>query len=491
MSETDLLDSPEAGGTAIRGVLLRTILFGAGLLVSLATVPFLIRHLGPVDYGYYVTVSAIVFVIAGVTEGGLTNLGIRHYSAGSDPEERAVIVGNLVGFRLMATTAALAAVTGAAALGGAAHEVVVGIPIYGAGMLFSMISMTYAVPLQAQLRLGIASGLEFLRQLVNAAGTLALVLAGAGLYAFFGIWVVACAFVTVATAAIVRRTVSIRPAFDWPTWRRYLGEALAYGIAAAAALVYFRVAASLMTFLSDDVQTGYFAMAFRVLETGTMVPLLLVSSVFPILARAASTDRSRLRYAAQKVGEVGFIAGLGLALVLIVGAKVVVDVVGGPAFGPAVPVLRVQAAVLIATVFVMTWSMLLLSLDEQRALLAINGTAVIVSLVGSFALIPAHGAIGGSIAVLIAEVLVGSASVYVLWRRHRDVAPDLRPLWKVVAAGLVAAAASAPLPDVPATVVAAAVYAAALLALRAVPMELWHALRVSRSDRDAPLGSQP
>jgi hypothetical protein len=47
MSEPDLLDSPEAGGTAIRGVLVRTILFGAGLVVSLVTVPFLVRHLGP------------------------------------------------------------------------------------------------------------------------------------------------------------------------------------------------------------------------------------------------------------------------------------------------------------------------------------------------------------------------------------------------------------------------------------------------------------
>src|SRR4051812_35816243 len=110
-SEADLLDSPEAGGTAIRGVLVRTILFGAGLLVSLATVPFLIRHLGPVEYGYYISVPAIIFVIAGVPEGGLTNLGIRHYSTESDPAARAQIVRNLVGVRLIITTAAIVLVT--------------------------------------------------------------------------------------------------------------------------------------------------------------------------------------------------------------------------------------------------------------------------------------------------------------------------------------------------------------------------------------------
>jgi O-antigen/teichoic acid export membrane protein len=490
MSEPDLLDSPEAGGTAIRGVLVRSIFFGGGLLISLATVPFLIRHLGPVEYGYFVTVSSIVFIIAGVTEGGLTTLGIRHYAAGTDPDERAAIVRNLVGFRLLVTTAALVVVTAVAAVAGAAKEIVLGLPLYGAGMLFSMISMSYAVPLQAQLRLGIASGLEFLRQLVNSAGTILLVLAGAGLYAFFGLWVFACAAVTVATAAIVRKSVPIRPAFHWATWRRYLSEALAYGVAAAAALVYFRVAASLMTFLSTPLETGYFGMAFRVLETGTMIPLLLVTSVFPILARAASTDRARLRYAAQKVVEVGLIAGVGLTLLLVVGARLVVDIVGGPDFGPAVPVLRVQACVLIATVFVATWSMLLLSLDEQRALLAINGTGVIVSLVAAFVLIPPYGAVGGSVGVLIAEVLVGSSSVFVLWQRHRDVAPDLRPLWKVAVAGIAGAAVAVPFGDVVATCAAAVVYAALLLALRAVPMELWHALR-RPGGPDAALRSGP
>jgi O-antigen/teichoic acid export membrane protein len=477
MTETDLLDSPEAGGTAIRGTLVRSTLFAAGMLVSFATVPFLIRHLGPVDYGYYVTVSAIVFVIAGVTEGGLTTLGVRHYAAGSDPHERAQIVRNVIGFRLLVTTAAVLAVTAVAAAAGAAREIVVGIPLYGAGALFTMISATYAIPLQAQLRWGITSGLEFLRQLLNSGGTVALVVAGAGLYAFFGLWAVVCAIVTVVTAAIVRNTVSVIPAFHWPTWRRYLGEALAYGAATAAGLIYFRMAAALMAFLSTEHETGYFGLAFRVLETGTIIPWLLATSVFPILARAAANDHARLRYATQRVVEVGLIVGVALTLVLVAGAEPIVSVVGGDEFGAAVPVLQIQAVVLTATVFVSTWSLVLLSLDEQRLLLAINGIAVVCSLAAAFVLIPAHGAIGGSLTVLIAEALVGGLSVLALWRRHAGVAPNLLRLWKVVVAAAAAFAAWLPLGDIAGTVAAAAVYAAVLLALRAVPTELWAALR--------------
>ena len=76
----DVLDSGEAGGKAIRGGAFRTVGYFGNLLLSLASVPFMIRHLEAADYGKYVAVSAIVFIIGGVTEAGLTNLGIREYS---------------------------------------------------------------------------------------------------------------------------------------------------------------------------------------------------------------------------------------------------------------------------------------------------------------------------------------------------------------------------------------------------------------------------
>ena len=98
----DVLDSAEAGGRAIRGGALFTGTYVVGLLLSIASVPFMIRHLGVVDYGYYVSVSAVVFIIGGFTEAGLTNLGgerVRVWmSADSGPpvvrRVRTVIVGN-------------------------------------------------------------------------------------------------------------------------------------------------------------------------------------------------------------------------------------------------------------------------------------------------------------------------------------------------------------------------------------------------------------
>ena len=103
----DMLDSGEAGGQFIRGGLSLTAAYIVNLLLSLAAVPLVIRHLGPVDYGRFATVTAIIFIVAGFTEAGLTSLGVREYS-NLPRQERARLLRNLIGLRLTTTALGVA-----------------------------------------------------------------------------------------------------------------------------------------------------------------------------------------------------------------------------------------------------------------------------------------------------------------------------------------------------------------------------------------------
>ncbi|MDX6657771.1 MAG: hypothetical protein QOH62_2564, partial [Solirubrobacteraceae bacterium] len=51
----DLLDTPAAGPAALRGSALRTAGYVLALVLSLAAAPLLIRHLGQVRFGRYIT----------------------------------------------------------------------------------------------------------------------------------------------------------------------------------------------------------------------------------------------------------------------------------------------------------------------------------------------------------------------------------------------------------------------------------------------------
>src|SRR4051794_17476340 len=62
--DVHILDTPEAGVKSLRGGALRIGGYGIGLLLGLISAPLLIRHLGVVDFGRYVTVTSIVGLVA-------------------------------------------------------------------------------------------------------------------------------------------------------------------------------------------------------------------------------------------------------------------------------------------------------------------------------------------------------------------------------------------------------------------------------------------
>jgi O-antigen/teichoic acid export membrane protein len=477
-AERDVLDTAQAGGMAIRGGALRLLAYGGALLLSLVSVPFMTRHLGVVDYGHYVTVSSIIFIIGGVTEAGLTNLGIRDYTV-LDGERRDELLRNLAGLRFALTAAGVAVATLFTFVTGAETVVVQGTFITGIALLLTLTQQTYAIPLSARLRLGAVSALELLKHGILSGTILALVAIGAGLLPFFAAAVVSGLAVLVATLLVVKGEVPLRPGVSWEAWRQILRDVLPYAVAAAVGLLYFRLGVIVMSYAASDYQTGIYSTAFRVVEAVAVIPWLVVSAGFPILARAAQDDETRLRYALQRLFEVSTIVGVAIALAIALGASFAIEVIGGlPEFQDSVPVLRVLGLALVTSFLVATWSFALLSLRAHRALLLANAAAAVVALGATLVLESSLDALGAALATVAAEAVLGICYLTALRRRHAALSPELGVLPKVaLAAGAGACASFLPTHPLVDAAVGVATFFGVLFVLRAIPPELINALR--------------
>jgi len=473
----DVLDSGEAGGRAIRGGALFTGAYVISLLLSIASVPFMIRHLGVVDYGYYVAVSAIVFIIGGFTEAGLTNLGIREYSQ-LQPDEREPFLRDLVGLRLVLTSIGVLFATGLTAVTGSPGIVVAGVAIVGLGLLVQLTQQTYTVPLNVQLRMGWISLLGVIRAATLSGLFVLLVALDAGLTAFYWANVAMGVVLVAVTLVVLRGTAPLVPRFHAVQWKRILKQTLPYALAAAVGLIYFRIAVILMSYVSTGEETGIFSAAFRIVEVVGALPWMLVSAGFPILARAARDDEARLGYALQKIFEVATVLGAFIALGLAVAAPVAIDVVAGPDFKESIPVLRLQAAGLVTSFLMVTWTFALLSLRLYRQLLLANAGAALVAIVMTLVLAAPLGAEGAALATVLAEAALAAGALYGLRRARPSLTPQLHVVPKVVLAVAVAVAVAVVLPASPLvlSIVAGAVYGVIVLALRAVPPEAIAAL---------------
>ena len=98
---------PTAGPAAIRGGVIRVVGFGAGVAMTALSAALLFRHLGVDDGGRYVTVLALVSIVAGLTDAGLTGIAMRELVV-RDPSEREPLLRNLIGMRIVLGVVGLA-----------------------------------------------------------------------------------------------------------------------------------------------------------------------------------------------------------------------------------------------------------------------------------------------------------------------------------------------------------------------------------------------
>lgn len=468
----DLLSTPEAGSTAIRGGAIRVGSFAAGSLVSIVGGALLFRHLGVVDGGRYTTALSLAAVVAGLTDLGLTAIGIRELAT-LEGEPRARLARNLLGIRLVFTTLGVLAVT-IFAFSAYDGTLGAGVLIAGIGVVIASVQSTYAVPLMAELRLGWVSSLDLARQLGSVVLIVALVLLGADLLPFLVVPGLMALAILVPTAMLVRRSIPLRPAFAFPEWRALVAPVLIYSLAVAAAALAFRLAIVLVSVLAGEEELGYFSLSFRIIEVLLLIPGLLVGAAFPIFARAARDDPERLGYAIGRVFQVSLILGAWIALTLAIGAPLAVLVMGGDAFAPSAPVLAIQAVGLGASFVGAVWGYGLLSLHQHRTILVFNITVLVAIAAAVSVLASLDGARGAAIGIAAVEVLAAIAGAVLLMRGRPHLRPPLAVVPKVAAASLVAAAPLLVpgLHDAIAVLLSSLLYGAALLVLRAVPREL-------------------
>jgi O-antigen/teichoic acid export membrane protein len=478
--EPDLLDTPHAGGAAIRGSVLRAAAYAASVLLALISTPLLIRHLGLTEFGGYVTVLSLVTIVSGLTDAGLNAIAVREYATVA-AEDRPMLMANLLGIRLVFGLVGVAGAVAFAFAAGYAQPLVVGTALAGVGMVILLSQSLLTVPLQVELRLGWVSLLELLRQVIVVVLIVVLVLVGAGVAPFLATTIPAGAVLLAITAVLVRGRGTRRPAFDVGAWWPLVRDSVPYALAIALNAMYLRLAIVVMSLIATGLETGYFATSFRIIEALIGVPALVVGAAFPILARAVRDDHDRFASAAARLFELGVIVGFWMVICVEIGAEFAIRVIGGAAAAPAVPVLRIQGLALVATFVVVSCGYPLLAERRYREVLLANVIGVTASLCLTFALVPSLNAKGAAVATVGAELALAGATAGLLARSHRGVRLPWSSVPRVMAAAGVALAAglAVPAPAVAQAVVATVAYALALALVQRFPPELRSAM-VSR-----------
>jgi len=298
---------------------------------------------------------------------------------------------------------------------------------------------------------------------------------GAGVLPLLGVALVVNLLLLPPTAALVRGEISMRMSFRPRSWIGLLRLTVAFSLASAANTIYLYTAQILTSLVASSHQSGLFAASFRVFIVTAAVPGMLVAVALPVLSRAARDDRARLRFALQRLFDVSLLIGVTAALAVVAGARFIIGVVGGPKYAAAAGALQIEGIALLASFVLAVWGFGLLSLHRHRTILIANLGALVVSVVLTLILARAHGARGAALASVCGEATLATLYLIGLIRHSPQMRPKLgvagRVLLAAIPAGIVALVPN--LPAVLQPLAALAVFALLIIALKAVPPEIY------------------
>lgn len=477
-ASADPLDGHGAGRTAVRGAALLAGGYAASILLALISAPLLVRHLG-VDYGVYITITALVTVVAGMSELGLNAMGVREWASGP-PAGRRTLLADLLGARIAFTLVGIAAAFGFALAAGYGHRRMLGIGVACAGLFVMSMQSAFTVPLAARMRQGWVAAADLLRQAVQVALIVVLVIAGAGLVPMLATMIPA-ALASLAFTLVVSRDALVMPALHPRRWLGLLRGTLPFAAATAAAVLYLRLTIIISSLIATPHQNEEFAVAFRLIEVLISIPGLLVSALFPLMSHAARHDRERMRMALETIFRVASGIGAVVACVVATGAPLAVLALVGARPSGAVQALRILGVGMGFTFIGAASQYALLALRAHRDILVINLVALCLNGILTVVLARAHGAPGAAVALAACELVVATLSTAALRRHLHGLALPVKMVPRI--ALVIAVAVAADLLLVPAGAVLAACVVPALVLVvgllsRAIDRELLRALPV-------------
>jgi O-antigen/teichoic acid export membrane protein len=430
-------DAPSAILLAIRNAakLGASLVFTWG--IALAVRLLLPRYLGPVRFGalsFADGFASASFIVLG--------LGVEAYvrkEVAVRPGHASDFFGGTLVLRIALTTLILFGMYAVLQGTGRPEEVRRVVMLYGLAQFFVNANATFSAMLHAKGRVGAMSVLAVATKIIWALGILIAMMTGAGLWAYAASYLASESVETVVLWALARKHLGLQLRIELRATRAMLLASLPYYLTLFATTAYGKLDVSLLEFMGNTEEVGWYGAANAVAGLTLLVTPLIGWVLMPMFARAAARSREEFYEQIRRSMELVLTVAIPAGLVIYLGADVWVHTIFGAAFSPAAMALRVLAPMFVFMYVSIIYSIALVMLERAwtQTLIAAVGLGVNVGL--NLVLIrfsmrtfgPGGGGVGCSLAMLGTEIVVSACMIAVVGRGgfdRRSIATVLKSL---------------------------------------------------------------
>jgi O-antigen/teichoic acid export membrane protein len=429
---------------------LRNMAIVAASLVATWSVALLVRlvlprRLGPALFGQYAFAEALA-----INGFAFLGLGIDTYiqkEIPRRPEHASEFFGGTQIVRLLGAVAVFAVVAIVASASGRSREVVGTALAFGVAQLCVLIANTCATLLYAARRVGRLSALNIATKVVWAGGVAFAMATRASLWVYALASVLGEALRLGVLYRLGHTVARVRLRFDVSATRDVLKRSAPFYLVQVAIALYAKIDVAIMGLLVTDRELGFYGAATNISSVAMLMSPFMGWVLTPQLSRTV-TDREAFVSMLRRSLEWTLVLAIPIAMMLGLGADVIVYTVFGASFAPAVAAMRtlvpifvvVYVAILGATGMILldrSWTVTIVTLLSLVANAGLN----LLVIKPAWHLWGDGGAGVGAAAVSVTtEALVAATYLWFLRREILDARNVSATVKSLVACGLVTTA---------------------------------------------------
>jgi O-antigen/teichoic acid export membrane protein len=388
---------------AASDILMQVAVRVANLALGVVVTALLVRTLGTKGYGEWGTAFIVLGLIGYFANFGIEGIAIRE--AAREPEHELEWIGSVMALRLIVLVPVMVAALVAIVLLHTSHA-----------MLIAGLIMVVAMPFGGISALGLIFQLRVDNRVPMVVLTIRSVLWGAAVGIIFldhgGMVALALALViTNSVGSVVQALAARKLVGRWARPNRtYIGplmrRAMPVGISGLLVIAYARIDQTIVFSIKGPREAGLYGSVYILLDSAHFVPGSILTTMAPVMAAAWPHDPARLRRAARMTLELMCVGSFGALAFATVAAVPIVRLIFGNGFIGAASILPVLGGAFVLICFGYVNDNLVLVLGKQKRRVVIGLVALVVNLIGNFALVPEFGYKAAAWMTLITEAVV-------------------------------------------------------------------------------------
>jgi O-antigen/teichoic acid export membrane protein len=373
--------------------------------ISFVVTIFVVRYLGPKDFGLFSYVLSFFWLFASLSTLGLESITTREIV--KNPGNANEINGTVFFLRLIGSVLAVILIGVTLLATGEETSTAILILIASGSFLFqsfSVIEYYFRGKVKAKYNAYALSASVIL----SSAMKIILILLGAPLIYF--VYAVVFEYAALAVGLVTVYHWNKLSIFNWKYSKTIAASLLKDSwplmLSGLVVMVYMRIDQIMIKHMINEEAVGYYSAAVRLCEAWYFIPVTLCNSIFPAIVNAKNISTEFYNNRMQKLYDLLTWLAIGIAVPVTIFSSQIIDLLFGNEFSQAAPVLTIYIWAGVAVFLGVASSQYLINENLTKLSFYRTFIGMILNVALNLYLIPMYGIIGAALATLISYTLV-------------------------------------------------------------------------------------